>query len=184
MNRNSLHNAHDRLGGYNPVQAETGLTEERAVFGFCAFLASREHQHDDVLHLALMRGIARRQDRLDNQEAAIWWHDFAAVTEDGQTLLFAPVVNDVREQIGVASGGHSLKEIALLDRDSCLDAARLQQGWSVAHHMGAVVEDTARRWMLRQDRASKLPVAPPTSTIVLNPEKSHALATAGGSAPW
>src|SRR6187455_1259357 len=91
LDRNSLHNAHDRLGGYDTVQAETGPTEKRAVFGFCAFLAAREHQHDDVLHLALMRGISRRQDRLDNQEAAVRWHDCAAVTEDGQTLLFVPV---------------------------------------------------------------------------------------------
>ena len=29
-----------------------------------------------------------------------------------------------------------------------------------------------------------LPVAPPTSTTILNPEKSYAAATAGGSAPW
>ena len=49
------------------------------------------------------------------------FHGSADVTENRYALLFAPVVDDMRKDIGVAAGWNPLEEGPRLDGDSVLD---------------------------------------------------------------
>jgi hypothetical protein len=49
------------------------------------------------------------------------------MAEDGEALLFAPIVDDVREQISIPAGWNSLKETPSLDLDAIRQAACLNQ---------------------------------------------------------
>lgn len=74
------------------------------------------------------------------------------MAQDGETLLFVPVMDDVREQVGIAPRGNRLEEVAGLNGDALLDAALIEQGGRVAYHMRHVEEHAARPGMAGQDR--------------------------------
>src|SRR5579863_5073422 len=99
-----------------------------------------------------MRRVARRDDGLNDQEATIRLDGATAATQDGETLVLVPVVDDVRQQVGVAPTGNAVKEIARLDRDPLFDATRPKQGGSVAHDMRPVEQNTSWRSVVGQDR--------------------------------
>jgi hypothetical protein len=50
-----------------------------------------------------MQRIAIWQHHLDNQQSTAGIHRSSTVTEDRQALLFAPIMDDVREKIGIAA---------------------------------------------------------------------------------
>ena len=53
-------------------------------------------------------------------------------------------MNDVREQIGIATARNPLEEAARLDRDALRQAARLNQRGSAANDMREVEQDAMR----------------------------------------
>ena len=99
------------------------------------------------------------EDHLDNQQATAGFHGATTVTEDREALCLAPIVNDVREQIGVASAGNMLKETAGLDHDPVFHSAGLDQRRCVAHDMREVVEDTSTPECLLRMVVKRFPVA-------------------------
>ena len=57
----------------------------------------RHGKHDDVEHLARVRRVTRRQCDLDDWQSAAGLHRTATVAEDGQPLVFSPIVDAVGE---------------------------------------------------------------------------------------
>ena len=107
------------------------------------------------------------------------------MTEYRQALLLRPIVDDVREQVRISSFRHRSKKLPGHDRDAISQAARLNQFGGIAHDVWKVVRECPVILdSLSKMAAQRLPVAPPTSTIVFRREKSYAVATAAGSAPW
>src|SRR5262245_57876481 len=104
-----------------------------------------------------MRLIASRQDHLDNQQATAGFHGGPAVTENRETLWLTPIVNDVREQIGVASTGNLVKKTARLDRDAVRHPSCLKECGSIAHDMRKVVEDAVTSAILSQYCRQQIP---------------------------
>ena len=70
-------------------------------------------------------------------------HRAPAVAEDREALVLRPIVDDVREQIGIAAAWDALEETARLDRDAVRQSARLNQRRRVANDMRQVVENAA-----------------------------------------
>ena len=54
-------------------------------------------KHDDVEHLARVRRVAGRHCDLDDWQSAAGLHRTPTVAEDGQPLVFSPIVDDVGE---------------------------------------------------------------------------------------
>ena len=84
------------------------------------------------------------RNHLHDQQSAAGIHRPLTVIEDREALFLAPVMNDVREQIGIATARNPLEEAARLDRDALRQAARLNQRGSVANDMREVEQDAMR----------------------------------------
>ena len=84
-----------------------------------------------------------RKHHLDNQQSAARIHRTPTIAEDRQALLFAPIMDDMREKIGIAAAWNTLEETARLYRDALRQPARLNQRGSIANDMREVEEDAA-----------------------------------------
>lgn len=110
LHRYTFHNAYRRSRRNDRGKPESRLLEWRVVLRLRPFLPSRPHQHHHVEHLAQMRCVILRELHFKKQQLRVRLHRAAAVSEDGQALIFGPVVNDVREQIGIAAGGNGFEK--------------------------------------------------------------------------
>jgi hypothetical protein len=81
-------------------------------------LPSGPDEHHHVKQLAWVRRIANRKHNLDNQQSGVRIHRSTIVGEDREALLFAPVMYDVREKVGMAAAWNTVEEAARLDRDA------------------------------------------------------------------
>src|ERR671913_2589147 len=66
-------------------------------------------------------GVALAQHQFDDEQSARGGHRGATVTEDSETVVFTPVVDDVREDVGVRPRRHGLERAARLNRHTVLD---------------------------------------------------------------
>ena len=96
--------ASDRVGTTR-AKSEPRLDQKDCVFALSAFLPSHHHQHRHIQHLASMRSVARWQHHLDDQQRSGWLHGFTTVPENSETLILAPVVNNMRQDVNVAPVG-------------------------------------------------------------------------------
>src|ERR1700754_2020114 len=94
--------------------------------------------------------VAVGQDRLDDQQLAVRFHDPAAMTEDREALLLAPVVNDVRKDVSVATGRSRLEEISGLDAHTIHHAFGFEQCGGVIHDMRPIEQHATRPGMARE----------------------------------
>src|ERR1044072_1282643 len=97
-----------------------------------------------------MRGVTGWKHHLDDQQSAAEFHRTATVTENCQTLVFAPIVDDMRQQVGISSRGNTHEETARFDPDVGRQSARLNQCGRVANHMRHVEENASRTWILSE----------------------------------
>ena len=104
------------LVGTTRVKRRPALPRSEAYSQFGTFLPSQLHKHDHIEHLPRMRRIAGWQDHFDNQQSAARIHCLANMAKDRQTPIFAPVVDDMREDVGIRTGRYACKEIAGLYR--------------------------------------------------------------------
>src|SRR5258707_9177423 len=100
-------------------------------------------------------------------------HSFATVVENCQALIFVPIMQDMRQEVGVAAGGHRLEEISSLDGYTIHNAIGFQQLGRVTTTCGLSKSRPRGSGCRARITASILPGAPPTSTTVLNGEKSY-----------
>ena len=107
--RFSLDNAHVRARRNHARHVQARGRQQRFVFAGGAFLAAGDRQHHHVDQLAEVRRIALRQHELDDEKLGARLHGLAAVAKNRQTLIFVPVVDDVRQDIRVAAGGHAAR---------------------------------------------------------------------------
>jgi hypothetical protein len=73
-----------------------------------------------------VRRIVIRKHRLDNQDPAARIHRTPTGTEDRETVVLRPVMDDVRKKIGIAAAWNSVEETPRLYRDAVCQAARLK----------------------------------------------------------
>ena len=115
-----------RCCGRDGLQFETGSFEERAEFGFGAFLAAGEGEHD---HVHVFRGapcVAGGNHAIGDQQLAICGNHFAAMAEDPGALFVCPIVNDVAEEVGVGASRDAFEEAAFDDGAAIGQARGLQ----------------------------------------------------------
>ena len=96
--------------GTTRVRCRPRLAEQLPVFLFRPLLPSRPDEHHHVEHLAWVRRIAGRKHHLDNQEPAARIHRLPTVAQDQEALVFAPIVDDVRENVGIAAAWNTVEE--------------------------------------------------------------------------
>ena len=72
-------------------------------------------KHHHVNDLSKVRSVAVRQHELNYQQFCSRLHRITAIAENRRTLLFVPIMNDVRQDVCVAAGGNMLEEVAVLD---------------------------------------------------------------------
>src|SRR5712691_9923582 len=89
-----------------------------------------------------MRRVAGGEHHLDDQQSGTRLHGPAAIPQDGQALVLIPVMNNVREDIRVATGGNALEEIASLDRDSTGKTVRLNERGCFPNDVRLIKQDT------------------------------------------
>ena len=125
------------------------------------------------------------QHELDDEQLRARLHRLAAVAEDGQALVLVPVVDDVRQDVGVRRPpARSRRSCRTRWRRGCRRRARARSAGASRTTCGRS-NSTPRGcgWRARMC-ASMLPVAPPTSTIDAETREVVGLGNRGGSAPW
>jgi len=83
------------------------------------------YQHHHIEHFSRMRDVAGRQHHLDNQQATGWVHRLADMAKDRQTPILVPIVDDVRENVSIASTGDACEEVASFYRYPIVDSLGL-----------------------------------------------------------
>src|SRR5262249_6602036 len=146
-----LDDADLRLRRHDAAQAESGLPEELGVLVLRPLLAAGHGEHDDVEDFAEVGSVARRQDELHDQERAAFLHRVATVAENREALLLGPVVDDMREDVGVAAGRNALEEVPRLDRDAIRDAAGREHPAGLGDDVGPIEEEAARTLVTGED---------------------------------
>ena len=114
-------------GGDYPRESEIGFVEKCPVLRFSSLLPWRRREHGDVEDLAGVKGVAAIQHHLQDQQSGRRRHRAVAVTEDGEALLLAPVVDDVRQQVEIASRRNPLEEAARAEGHAVGHPAGLDQ---------------------------------------------------------
>src|SRR5262245_30689497 len=104
-----------------------------------------------------MRRVTRGQHHLHHKQTPVRPPGSADMPENCQALFFAPVVNDMRKDIGVAAGWDPLEKGPRLDGDSVLDSSGGKQRRRVRQDMWPVKQDAARPGMARQDGREQVP---------------------------
>src|SRR5262249_1197243 len=74
-------------------QFEAGAGQQRPVVALGALAAAQVHEHEQVEELAERRIVARREDQLDHEQAAVFGHRPVAVPEDRPGALVVPIVD-------------------------------------------------------------------------------------------
>ena len=97
LRRDRFDDTRRRLSRHDPGEPKLRFIEQDTVLLRRPLLASGSHEHHHVEHFTGMRHIAGRKDHLDDEQPAAGLHCAPTVTEDGEALRFAPVVDDVRE---------------------------------------------------------------------------------------
>ena len=97
------------------------------IFLFRPLLSSGPDEHHHIEHLAWVRSIASRKHHFDNQQSAARIHRTSTVAQDRKALFFAPVMDDMREKIGIPAVWNALEEIPALYRDAIRKTSRLNQ---------------------------------------------------------
>src|SRR5256885_1401684 len=96
----------------DPAHRKLRHVEERGKFRRGALLTSGDREHQQIHHLAVMRNIAGGQYSLYDQQPAFWRDRLPAVAQDRDALLVIPVVQNMRENIGLVPGRNGCKKIA------------------------------------------------------------------------
>lgn len=125
--RHGFDDADWRIRGDDAGELKIRFGEQGAVFGFGAFLALGGGEHGDVEHLTGVGRVAFGEHHFENEQAAGGGHGEVAVGEDDEALRFAPVVEDVGEQVEVAAAGDGFKEAAGKEVDAIGKAASSDQ---------------------------------------------------------
>src|SRR5262249_415453 len=95
-----------------------------------------------------------------DQERAVFLHRVATVAENREALLLGPVVDDVREDVGVSAGRNALEEVPRLDRDAIRDAAGREHPAGLGDDVGPIEEAAARTLVTGEDRGEEVPGSP------------------------
>ena len=127
------------------------------VLGGGPLFTAGDRQHHHVNDLAEVRRVALRQHELDDQQLGAPLHRFAAVAENRQALILVPIVNDVRQDVGVPARRNAVEEAPVLDRDSAFHPVRAQQRRRVRDDMRAIEEDASRLGVAFEDVAQHVP---------------------------
>src|SRR5664279_942604 len=121
------------------------------ILGFRTLLTAYQNQHHHVQYFAWVWSVTGRQDHIDDQQSAIGLHGFATMTENCQALLIAPIVHDMRQDVGVAAGGHCLEEISSLDGYTIHNTIGFEQLGRVDYHMRPIEQQATRSWVSLKD---------------------------------
>ena len=128
-----------------------------------------------------MRCVVGRHDHLDDERAA---RTGAIASRTRVRIASAcgsrPVVDDVREQVGVGARGHRLEEVAGRRSRSARRASPSSADGCATVRGRSNSTPCSAGWR-RSTSASSVPLPPPTSTRRCTPAKSYASATACGS---
>src|SRR5271154_39347 len=92
-------------------QFETRSFKKLAKLLFGAFPPLGRRHHQDVHDLTGMRFVARRENRVDNENASLLVHRLAAAAQNFQALLIAPVMENPLENVDVSSLWQRLEKI-------------------------------------------------------------------------
>jgi hypothetical protein len=95
----------------NLRQLETRSLIKLAELLFHAFPPLGQRHHQDVHDLTGMRFVARGENCIDNENASLLVHRFAAAAQDFQTSLIALVVENPLENVDVSSLWQGLEKI-------------------------------------------------------------------------
>ena len=103
LGQNGIYHAHRRLCCHDAAEAETSLVQQTGILGFRALLTADQYQHHHIQYFPWMWNVTGGQDHLDDQQSAIRLHGFATMTENCQALVIVPIVQDVRQDVGIAA---------------------------------------------------------------------------------
>ena len=93
-------------------EREAGLREYLSEFALTTLYTTGDRQHQKIHQLAVMRRIAVGQYGLDDQQAAFRRHRLAALAQDRDRIVIAPIVQYMRQHKGIMPGWKVLEEIA------------------------------------------------------------------------
>src|ERR1700677_1772328 len=97
------------------------------ILRFRALQTPYQNKHYHIQYFARVRNISWREDHLNNQQPSIRLHGFATTAENCQALLIGPIMQDMRQDVGVAASGHRLEEISSLDGHTIHNTIRFEQ---------------------------------------------------------
>ena len=103
-----------------------------------------------------MRYIAGRQHHLNDEQTTIGSDCLATMTKDGEALFLSPIVDHVRQQVGVAPRWHCLKKIARLNSNALINTMRSKYRGGITHHMRQIEQHAARSGMVCQYRSKQI----------------------------
>jgi hypothetical protein len=106
-------------------------------------LPSQLHKHHHIEHFPRMGRIAGWQYHFDDQQSTSGVHRLADMAENRQALIFAPVMDNVREYVSIRTGGDACEEIAGLNRHPIAHALGIKQRRCIFHDVWPVEQDPA-----------------------------------------
>src|SRR5436190_5640680 len=146
-----FHDAERRLRRHDPREVETGAVEQRAELLLRALASTWHDQHLEVEDLPHARLVARRNHRLDQDDAAVLRQHLPDVRQDQRRLVVVPVMNDVLHDVGVAAGRDGLEEVAGPGGDAAGKTLRLDLRLRARDHVLEVEQDPLHARMLLED---------------------------------
>ena len=116
-----------RAGRDDPADLETGAGKQPAHVMFGALGGAEQQQHVQV-HADRRRKVPGpdRQEGVDDDQAGLRWHRGPADAQDPGRVLVVPIVQNPREQVPVAAGGHGLEEVRGDERAAVGEPGRRQ----------------------------------------------------------
>ena len=108
------------LGGYDLVEGEAGSVEQHFVLEPGAFPAGEDRHHDHVDHFPEMRCTIIGDDVFEDQQGPVARDRESDRLEDANRIVVVPVVQDERQQVGIAARWDRFEEVA----GDCLDPVR------------------------------------------------------------
>ena len=130
--------------GVAPSQFESCRIEQRAIFTNGPLASAQHDEHVQVDPLAEEWLLPLREHQFYHQELSVRWYRPAAMSQDCNAAFVVPIVQDLRQQIGIAARRNLNKEIAADDRAAIRHTSRREMLRGGSGHVRLIEQDPSR----------------------------------------
>src|SRR5690348_2312995 len=136
-------------------ETEAGSGVQLSILLLRPLAAAVHHQHLEIEELHRRRVIAWRDQRLNDQDLALWRHCLGAVAQNDKAVRVVPIMDDLAQQVDVASGQRRVEEVTAYAHAARGDARLFQRTRRAGDDVWLVKEHTTQPRMGLQYRSEQ-----------------------------